>query len=163
LAMASRSDEGPASARAGGSGQWVDPFGFPGERDAVGRRARRAGRGGAGEHRPRIRADMALTSTTSFFSPVIRLCIRGNVEYGDAFHARHSTSTVPLVSRRWNTVTESAMAIAMARAGGSGLLHKNMSIDRQAAEVDRVKRSVSGMILIRITLPPRRHCARRSR
>ena len=53
-----------------------------------------------------------------------------------------------------DTVTESAMAIAMARAGGIGVLHKNMSIDRQAAEVDRVKRSESGMILNPITLPP---------
>src|SRR5581483_6422647 len=61
---------------------------------------------------------------------------------------------VPLVSAAMDTVTESAMAIAMARAGGIGVLHKNMSIDRQAAEVDRVKRSESGMILNPITLPP---------
>jgi IMP dehydrogenase len=53
-----------------------------------------------------------------------------------------------------DTVTESEMAIAMARAGGIGVLHKNMSIDRQAAEVDRVKRSESGMILRPITLRP---------
>ncbi len=53
-----------------------------------------------------------------------------------------------------DTVTESDMAIAMARAGGLGVLHKNMSIDRQAAEVDRVKRSESGMIMNPITLRP---------
>ena len=53
-----------------------------------------------------------------------------------------------------DTVTESEMAIAMARAGGIGVIHKNMSIDRQAAEVDRVKRSESGMILKPITLAP---------
>ncbi len=53
-----------------------------------------------------------------------------------------------------DTVTESEMAIAMARAGGIGVLHKNMSIDRQSAEVDRVKRSESGMILNPITLRP---------
>ena len=52
------------------------------------------------------------------------------------------------------------MAIAMARAGGIGVLHKNMSIDRQAAEVDRVKRSESGMILNPITLGPDRAAAR---
>ena len=53
-----------------------------------------------------------------------------------------------------DTVTESEMAIAMARAGGIGVLHKNMAIDRQAAEVDRVKRSESGMIRNPITLQP---------
>jgi IMP dehydrogenase len=63
---------------------------------------------------------------------------------------------VPLVSAAMDTVTESEMAIAMARAGGIGVLHKNMSIDRQAAEVDRVKRSESGMILNPITLGPDR-------
>ena len=55
-----------------------------------------------------------------------------------------------------DTVTEAEMAIAMARAGGIGVLHKNMAIDRQAAEVDRVKRSESGMIMNPITLGPDR-------
>ncbi len=63
---------------------------------------------------------------------------------------------IPLVSAAMDTVTEAEMAIAIAREGGIGVLHKNMPIDRQAAEVDRVKRSESGMILNPITLGPDR-------
>lgn len=59
---------------------------------------------------------------------------------------------IPLVSAAMDTVTESEMAIAMAREGGVGVLHKSMPADRQAAEVRRVKRSESGMILDPITL-----------
>ena len=61
---------------------------------------------------------------------------------------------IPLISAAMDTVTESAMAIAIAREGGIGILHKNMSIHRQAEEVDKVKRSESGMILHPITLGP---------
>ncbi|HET9604985.1 MAG TPA: IMP dehydrogenase [Gemmatimonadales bacterium] len=63
---------------------------------------------------------------------------------------------IPLISAAMDTVTEADMAIAMARAGGIGVIHKNMSVERQAAEVDRVKRSESGMILNPITLGPER-------
>ncbi|MDQ6828650.1 MAG: IMP dehydrogenase [Gemmatimonadota bacterium] len=68
--------------------------------------------------------------------------------------SRGITLNVPLVSAAMDTVTESEMAIAMARSGGIGVIHKNMSIDRQAAEIDRVKRSESGMIMKPITLQP---------
>ena len=59
---------------------------------------------------------------------------------------RRISINVPLLSSAMDTVTESRMAIAMARQGGIGVLHRNLSIERQAAEVDRVKRSEAGMI-----------------
>ena len=69
---------------------------------------------------------------------------------------RAITLNIPLVSAAMDTVTEAEMAIAMARAGGIGVVHKNMSIDKQAQEIDRVKRSESGMIMNPITLSPDR-------
>lgn len=62
--------------------------------------------------------------------------------------------SIPLVSSAMDTVTESAMAISLAREGGIGIVHKNLSIERQAEEVDIVKRSESGMIQNPITLGP---------
>src|SRR6185295_45828 len=61
---------------------------------------------------------------------------------------------VPIASAAMDTVTESRLAIAMAQLGGIGIIHKNLSIEEQAAEVDRVKRSESGMIVNPITLSP---------
>ncbi len=64
------------------------------------------------------------------------------------------TLNVPLLSSPMDTVTESAMAIALAQQGGLGVIHKNMSIDRQTKEVDLVKRSANGIISDPVTLPP---------
>lgn len=67
--------------------------------------------------------------------------------------SRNITLNVPVISAAMDTVTESAMAIAMAREGGIGVLHKNMSIEQQALEVRKVKRAESGMIIDPVTLP----------
>lgn len=67
--------------------------------------------------------------------------------------SKNITLNVPVVSAAMDTVTESAMAVAMAREGGMGILHKNMTIAQQAAEVRKVKRAESGMIIDPVTLP----------
>jgi IMP dehydrogenase len=67
---------------------------------------------------------------------------------------RNIRLNVPLLSAAMDTVTESGLAIAMAQQGGIGVIHKNLTIEEQATEVDRVKRSESGMIVNPITLSP---------
>jgi IMP dehydrogenase len=67
---------------------------------------------------------------------------------------RNIKVNVPLLSAAMDTVTESRLAIAMAQHGGVGIIHKNLSVEEQASEVDRVKRSESGMIVNPITLSP---------
>jgi IMP dehydrogenase len=69
---------------------------------------------------------------------------------------RDITLKLPVVSAAMDTVTEAGMAIAMAQHGGIGVIHKNMAIERQAEQVDRVKRSESGMIVDPVTIRPDR-------
>ncbi|MES2306809.1 MAG: IMP dehydrogenase [Gemmatimonadota bacterium] len=103
----------------------------------------------------RLRPGYALT-----FDDVLLVPRHSSVHPRTVLTASRFTRTIPLniplVAAAMDTVTEAEMAIAMARSGGIGVIHKNMSIDRQAAEVDRVKRSESGMILNPITLGPER-------
>jgi IMP dehydrogenase len=67
--------------------------------------------------------------------------------------SRNISINIPIISAAMDTVTESSMAIAMAREGGIGVLHKNMTIERQAMKVRKVKRAESGMIIDPVTLP----------
>jgi IMP dehydrogenase len=75
------------------------------------------------------------------------------VEIGTRF-SRHIKLNIPLVSAAMDTVTEHRLAVALAREGGMGVIHKNLAIEEQASEVDRVKRSESGMVSNPISLSP---------
>jgi len=92
------------------------------------------------------------------FDDVLLLPARSEVLPAEADTRTRLTRTIPLnvpiVSSAMDTVTESHLAIALAQQGGVGFIHRNMSIDRQAEEVDRVKRSESGMIVDPITIAP---------
>src|SRR5262249_2253031 len=67
---------------------------------------------------------------------------------------RNISARIPLLSSAMDTVTEARMAIAMARQGGVGVLHRNLSVDDQAAQVDLVKRSEAGMVSNPVTCSP---------
>src|SRR5262245_3120269 len=69
---------------------------------------------------------------------------------------RRIALNIPIISAAMDTVTESHLAIALAQQGGMGMIHRNMTVERQAEEVDRVKRSESGMIVDPITIHPER-------
>ena len=92
------------------------------------------------------------------FDDVLLLPAKSEVIPSDVDITTNLTSrirlNIPLLSAAMDTVTDSRMAIAMAQQGGMGIIHKNMSIEAQADEVDRVKRSESGMIVNPITMSP---------
>src|SRR5687767_8562782 len=101
----------------------------------------------------RVREDVVLTFDDVLLSPRHSVVHPKDVSTSSRF-TRSIRLNVPFASAAMDTVTEAEMAMAMARGGGIGVIHKNMSVDRQAAEVDRVKRSESGIILNPITLSP---------
>jgi len=92
------------------------------------------------------------------FDDVLLLPGKSSVLPGDADTrtclTRKIALNIPMVSAAMDTVTEAHLAIAMARQGGLGFVHRNMSIERQTEEVDRVKRSESGMIVDPVTISP---------
>ncbi len=94
------------------------------------------------------------------FDDVLLLPARSSILPRDAVLSTRLTRSVklntPLLSAAMDTVTEANMAIALAREGGMGIIHKNMSVEAQAGQIDRVKRSESGMIIDPITLTPDR-------
>ena len=96
---------------------------------------------------------VALTFDDVLLVPRHSEVLPSNVDVSTAL-TRHISLSVPILSAAMDTVTESRLAIAMAQLGGMGVVHKNLSIEDQASEIDRVKRSESGMIVNPITLSP---------
>lgn len=97
--------------------------------------------------------DTGLTFDDVLLVPAYSEMVPADVETSTRL-TRNITINVPILSSPMDTVTESDMAIAMAQEGGIGVIHKNMSIERQALEVDRVKRSENGVIVDPVSVPP---------
>ena len=92
------------------------------------------------------------------FDDVLLVPSRSSVLPANADTRTHLTKRIPLnipiISAAMDTVTESHLAIALAQQGGIGIIHRNMTIERQVEEVDKVKRSESGMIVDPVTIRP---------
>ncbi len=103
----------------------------------------------------------------TFDDVLISTCLFAGTSPGSEHHAprltKNITLNIPLLSAAMDTVTEANLAIALAREGGIGILHKNMTIEQQVEQVRKVKRSESGLIMDPITLheeaPSEMHCA----
>jgi IMP dehydrogenase len=95
----------------------------------------------------------ALTFDDVLLTPGYTETLPNEVDISTRLHARLLLN-IPVISAAMDTVTESELAIALARQGGLGVIHRNLTVEEQVAEVDKVKRSESGMIVDPITLPP---------
>ena len=99
------------------------------------------------------RISEALTFDDVLLVPQKSEVLPSNVDIGTRL-TRHIALRVPIISAAMDTVTEAPLAIALAREGGLGIIHRNLPIDAQVGEVDKVKRSEAGMIVEPVTLPP---------
>src|SRR6266704_1971129 len=100
----------------------------------------------------------ALTFDDVLLLPARSEVVPGRVDVATQL-TRNIRLNIPLVSAAMDTVTDSRLAIAMAQQGGVGIIHKNLTIEAQAAEVDKVKRSESGMIVDPVTIGPEQKIA----
>jgi IMP dehydrogenase len=107
----------------------------------------------------RITRYQGLTFDDVLLEPRYSQVVPAEVEVGTRL-TRRIRLNIPILSSPMDTVTESAMAIALAQEGGLGVIHKNMSIERQTEEVEKVKRSANGIIFNPATLPPGETVAR---
>jgi len=96
---------------------------------------------------------MALTFDDVLLLPAASKVLPNEVDVRTRL-SRNITMNIPLLSAAMDTVTEAKTAISMAREGGIGIIHRNMSVERQATEVDKVKKSESGMIVDPVTMHP---------
>lgn len=101
----------------------------------------------------KILSDLALTFDDILLVPGHSMVLPKDIDIATTI-VPGITLNIPVISSAMDTVTESRLAIALARQGGLGVIHKNLSPEAQATEVDKVKRSESGMIVDPITLPP---------
>ncbi len=100
----------------------------------------------------------ALTFDDVLLAPAKSSVLPTNADTRTVF-TRNITLNIPVISAAMDTVTESRLAIALAQQGGIGIIHRTMPIDRQASEIDKVKRSESGMIVDPVTIGPKNRIA----
>ncbi len=117
-----------------------------------GQPAATAGHGGQPPNNTRFTVE-ALTFDDVLLAPGYAEVLPSEVNISTCLHERLQLN-IPVLSAAMDTVTESELAVALARQGGLGVIHRNLTPEQQAEEVDKVKRSESGMIVDPITLPP---------